>query len=214
MIPVYVIHLPNPERKAKIAAELARVGLTDVTYVHAQEPVNGFTMSNMRRNPRGEFGCALSHVKAIMQAIIDDQYSALFIEDDIEFAGHGAKRFNDAVEGFHYMELCYLGGHPREPVVMQTDFPGIVKAGKWSCAEAYLMSRLGMESFLKFWCDRAGQPNAMFDFILGEFAATLDDAYAIYPPATQQPPGWSQIGQKHDDKRELIRRGWAANLPA
>ncbi len=52
MIPVYVIHLPNPERKKRIAAELDRAGFMDITYVHAKEPFSGFTMNNMRR-PRG-----------------------------------------------------------------------------------------------------------------------------------------------------------------
>jgi hypothetical protein len=75
------------------------------------------------------------------------------------------------------------------------------------------MHKQAMTAFLQFWCDRAGQPNAMFDFILGDFA-TQANGYAVYPPITRQPPGWSHIGQKHDDKRDLIERGWKSNLPA
>jgi hypothetical protein len=52
----------------------------------------------------------------------------------------------------------------------------------------------------------------MFDIILGEFAAQ-GGGYALYPTMTHQPPGYSQIGLKHDDKRDLIERGWKSNLP-
>lgn len=210
MIPVYVIHLPNPERKAKIAAELAKAGFDDIQYVHAKEPMRGFECNNMRRNPRGEFGCALSHVKAIVRAVTDSVDRALFVEDDIEFTPDGLKGLRSLYS--FPMQLLYLGGHPRGPAKKVCD--GVVKAGLWSCAEAYMFDHNTMRKFLNFWLDRAGQPNAMFDFILGEFAATLDDAYALYPPATQQPPGWSHIGQKFDDKRELIKRGWETNLAA
>jgi len=208
MIPVYVIHLPNAERKAKIAAELERVGFENVTYVHAREPVQGFTMSNMRRNPRGEFGCSLSHLKAIAYAArFPHRPMSLFIEDDVVFADDFDPLALLKVPT-HY-RVTYLGGHPRGPVEKVSDT--LVKIGPWSCAEAYLMSQVSALEFLQFWCDRAGQPNAMFDFILGEFAA-IGDSYAFYPQLTHQPVGWSQIGLKIDDKSACIEKGWKTNL--
>ena len=202
---VYVIHLPNPERAERIRRELIWRGHLGATYVHAQEPVAGFTMSNMRRNPRGEFGCALSHLKAIMQAVADDVDQAMFLEDDIVF-----DRIEDVAMPADW-KVFYLGGHPREPVRLVS--PGVYRVGRFSCAEAYMLNRGSMREFLQFWCDRAGQPNAMFDFILGEYAAQ-GGGYALYPTLTHQPPGYSQIGQKVDDKQELIERGWRNNLAA
>ena len=202
---VYVIHLPNPDRKAKIEAELAKHGYGDVEYIHAQEPTEGFKASNMRRNPRGEFGCAMSHLKAICKAISDGVEQALFVEDDVVFRRCGF------VERPDDWRVIYYGGHPREPV--QKIDEGLYRVGKFSCAEAYEMNRDSMCDFVQFWCDRAGQPNAMFDFILGEFAAQ-GGGYAFYPTITRQPPGYSQIGNKFDDKTDLIERGWQANLPA
>ena len=201
----YVIHLPNPERKARITAELAGAGCLKVKFVHAQEPVQGFTMSNMRRNPRGEFGCALSHVKAIMQAVVDDVDEALFIEDDI-IIGRPAH-----VSVPPDWKVFYFGGHPREPVQRVSE--GVYRVGRFSCAEAYMLNRKSMWEFLQFWCDRAGQPDAMFDFILGEYAA-MGGGYAMYPTLTRQLAGFSHIGQKFDDKGDLIERGWRNNLAA
>ena len=203
--PVYVISLPNEERRQHIAAELARIGMDKVKYVHAPEPVRGFQCSNMRRNPRGEFGCSLSHLKAIATAISDHAYAALFVEDDVVF---------DRLPAFKFpidWNIAYLGGHPRSPVTRVSD--ELVKVGTFSCAEAYVMHYRSMREFIKFWCDRAGQSNAMFDIILGEFAAQ-GGGYAYYPTVTHQPVGWSQIGQKVDDKSGCIEKGWRTNLAA
>lgn len=221
----FVIHLPNEARRERIAAGLAKVGLEDVHYIHAREPFQKFTCTNMRRNPRGEFGCALSHLKAISAALASGCSYALFIEDDVEFA-RDLSVIEPALSGdwrigtmwqtdppWPDWDVIYLGGHPRGPVVPGGTHEGWFRIrGGFSCAEAYILHRASMTAFLQFWCDRAGQPNAMFDFILGEFA-TQANGYAVYPTITHQPPGWSHIGQKHDDKQPLIERGWKANLP-
>ena len=209
MIPVYCIHLPDAERKAHIEAELARVGLTDVTYIHAREPFQGFQCSNMRRNPRGEFGCALSHLKAISRAIQDGCFEALFLEDDIVFTTAPIRPDFLRWRLPGDWRIAYLGGHPRGPARRVAD--GLVQISTFACTEGYLLSRRAMHEFLQFWCDRAGQPNAMIDFILGEYAAQ-GGGYAFYPTLTQQRVGYSYIGQKIDNKRDLENRAWAANL--
>jgi len=203
---VFVVSLPNPGRRTAITAELEKHGYGDVQFIHAQEPAQGFSMTNMRRNARGEFGCSLSHLKAISTAIAQDVEQALFIEDDIVF------RRYDWFEMPEDWRVFYYGGHPRGPLKKVSEFVYEISNG-FSCAEAYVLNRESMREFMSFWCDRAGQPNAMFDIILGEFAAQ-GGGYALYPTMTHQPPGYSQIGQKHDDKRDLIERGWKNNLPA
>jgi uncharacterized protein YbdZ (MbtH family) len=208
MIPVYVIHLPNAERKAKIAAELESNGFTESRYVAAQEPANGFTMSNMRRNARGEFGCSLSHLKAIATAAADGRSRALFIEDDVVFIG--AERLMDALAELPTgWRVLYLGGHPRSEI--QRYSPHLVTAGLWSFAEGYILNRASMLEFLTFWPDHAGQPDAMVDLVLGRFAAQ-GNSYCIYPTMTHQPVGWSQIGGKVDDKSGCLEKGWRTHL--
>ena len=105
--------------------------------------------------------------------------------------------------------MLFLGGHPRAPVRKIGNH--LVRVGTWGCAEAYSVRGPHLRPMIEFWLDRATKPNAMLDFITGEYAS-LTNSYAIYPPVTQQLPGWSEIGQKHDDKRDLVRRGWANNL--
>jgi len=222
MIPVFVVHLPNQERREKIAAELAKAGFTDVTYVSAQKPAQGFTMSNMRRNPSAEFGCSLSHLKALNVASMRGyDEPVLIIEDDVVFCDGALEKLTAAIERLWTFwvasklgkwEVLYLGGHPRGPVHEVID--GIYRISTFSCAEAYVVNPFAITYIVNFWLDRIGQPNAMWDFILGEYVARHQTGYALYPTLTHQPPGWSQIGNKHDDKRDLIERGWKSNLAA
>jgi hypothetical protein len=195
---VYVVHLPNPERRAAMDAELARLGL-EAEYVHAKPP-RGFTMSNMRRNPAAEFGCALSHIKAIVRAAAEGQ-RPLIIEDDVRFVG--LPQLDLPAD----WELLYLGGHPRSDVQRASDT--LVRVGTFSFAEAYVLRN--PLRFLEFWTDQAGQPDAMIDLILGRYAA-LGGGYCTYPLLTHQPAGYSQIGLKVDDKSDLVRRAWQKHL--
>ncbi len=205
---VYCISLPNEARRKHSAAELEQAGFTDIRHVHAAEPVKGFTMSNMRRNPRGEFGCALSHLKAIATAAAHGRSRALFIEDDVVFSQ--PERLMDAMAELPTgWRVLYLGGHPRSEI--QRYSPHLVTAGLWSFAEGYILNRASMLEFLTFWPDHAGQPDAMVDLVLGRFAAQ-GNSYCIYPTMTHQPVGWSQIGGKVDDKSGCLEKGWRTHL--
>lgn len=200
---VYVIHLPNAERAWHIRKSLSVAGIRYATFVHADAPPKDFTVPNMRRNPRAEFGAGLSHIAAVVRAIADRAERPLFLEDDVNFArplNYGFTREWD---------VLYLGGHPREPAQMVEQ--GLVKVKTFSCAEAYSIRGSLLESFHRYWCNRITKPNAMYDFILGEFAAK-HDSYALYPTVTEQAPFVSHIKGEIDDKRALVERGWQNNL--
>lgn len=202
-VKVFVIHLPDPARRQAMDLELSRMGM-EGEYVHAIPPAKDFTMSNMRRNPRAEFGVSLSHVKAILRATED----ALFLEDDVEFKCDRAKLdavISELPDGWN---VCYLGGHPRSKVHRVTE--SLVRVGTFSFAEAYLLSRKAQRVFLEFWLDRAGHPDAMFDLVLGEFAAK-GNGYCAYPLLTEQREVYSHVSRKIDPKAHLLRKGWAAN---
>lgn len=210
---VYVISLPDAaERRAAITQQLQSVGIHDWEFVYAEPPAAGFTMSNMRRNPRAEFGCNLSHARAILESVACGALRSLCVEDDIVFLPGAIERLTATIgELPPVWDVLYLGGHPREPVTRYSEH--LVRVGRWSCAEAYALNGLAVDRLLDYWLNRIGQPHAMFDFILGEFAAA-NHGYCVYPPITAQAVGYSTIGGKVDDKRELVERGWANNLPA
>jgi hypothetical protein len=185
-------------------AELSRMGL-QAEYVYASPPSRDFTMSNMRRNARVEFGIALSHVKAILHADGD----ALILEDDVRFLCD-RKRLDEVVSELPTSwDVCYFGGHPRGPTKRATK--SLVKVSTFSFAEAYLISRKAQAAFLDFWLDRAGKPDAMIDLVLGEFAAR-NNGYCAYPLLTEQAAVVSHVSGKVDAKSHLLVKGWANHL--
>jgi len=207
---VYCIHLPNPERRKKIAKEFERVGITDVQYVYAEPPEPGFTMSNMRRGALGEFGCNLSHVKAAFTALADRALRPLFLEDDVIFAKGAEKTIQSVVSELPAdWDILYMGGHPRSPCHMVSKH--LARVGTFSFAESYALQRKALIGWLGFWCDNIGQKDAMVDLQLGRFAAE-HKGYCVYPLLTHQPPGISQISGRYDSKDKCLDKGWGNNL--
>jgi hypothetical protein len=186
---VYVINLPPRETAL------------EGTRIYAKPPCGGFVMNNMRRNARAEFGVNLSHIKAIVRAIWDGAERPLFLEDDVEFIGEIPSLPLD-------FDVLYLGGHPRSPTRPYSD--GVVRVGTFSFAEAYSLSRKALLPFYEFWCDRIGQKQAMYDFILGEFACN-HIGYACHPVVTRQRKVVSHVSGDIDEKGHLVAKGWAAN---
>lgn len=209
---VYCIHMPNEERCVTIAREFERVGITDVQYIYAEPPVAGFHMSNMRRAPRGEFGCSLSHIKAAFQAFADGADRPLFLEDDVVFEDNAADRMRLVVRELDICsrwDILYMGGHPRSTCHRINE--NLVEIGTFSFAESYAINGDSLESWIEFWIDSAGQKNAMVDLVLGRWAAE-NNGYCVYPLLTHQPPGFSQITGRDDNKDSCLKKGWYHNL--
>jgi hypothetical protein len=207
---VYCVNLPNLPRLNAMLDEFHRVGIAGAQFLHAKPPPALFSMSNFRRNPRDEFGASLSHLKTLVHAIAQRAEQPLFVEDDIAFVPEAESRLTTALAELPAdWDLLYFGGHPREPVIPVNG--SWVQVGAFSFAEAYCLRGSRLIELCDYWCDRAARPNAMFDFVLGEFAAT-HRAYCLYPLLCEQPPGFSQIQDRQDDKRILVARGWTRNL--
>ena len=204
---VYCIYLPNPDRRKAIEQQFKRVGIKNVTYIHARPPAAGFHMNNMRRAPLGEFGCSLSHIKAAVHALADGAKRPLFVEDDIIFSRDAVERMQTvAREAPCNWGVLYMGGHPRGPCQMITK--NLAEISTFSFAESYAMQAWALTSWIDFWLDRVGQKKAMVDIILGEFAAE-NNGLAVYPTLTHQPDGISQITWKHDSKQRCLDKGWS-----
>ena len=203
----YCIHYPDQDRRRIIEDEFKRVGL-DPTYVHAKRPGRGFSMTNMRRAPKFEFACNLSHIKAVGMSFNDER--PVFFEDDVAFSPDWRKDLDAVMSAMpDDWDVLYLGGHPREEVEHING--SLFRVKTFSCAEGYAFNNGAQRRFLSYWCDEIGQDNAMYDFILGRFAAE-NNAYAIYPTITMQRTCHSLIASGVEEKKGLILRGWATNI--
>ena len=202
---VYVINAIS-NRRQMIEKELDKLEIPSYKrdFVSARIPDPGLKMSNMRRNPPNELGANMSHAKAVMSAIADQVPYPLFIEDDVIFDQGCRDRMVSAIKDLdeHDWRVFYLGGHPCEDVVKVGDH--LFKVGRFSFAESYSLAY--PQEFMNHWFDRIGQPHAMFDQILGEYARK--GGYCVYPLVTNQPKGFSYISQNVDDKTYCVESGW------
>lgn len=215
---VYCIHLPHEtNRRALIEEQFNSVGILDrVTFIHAVPPPKNFAMSNMQsRGAAGNIGVNLSQIKAIVHAISDGAQQPIFFEDDVIFNINAANMLSTALAELPTdWEMIYMGGHPRGPLNMSRAkkfSSSLAKVQRYSFADAYSMNRICLLAFFDYWCNSITQEKAMYDILLGNFAATRK-TYATYPIICTQRPGISSISLKHDDKSELIARGWATHL--
>lgn len=203
----YCVHYPDDIRRRDVALQFEKVGLSP-KYIHADRPHIGFSITNMRRNPKLEVACSMSHIRAVV-ASIDDKRPIIF-EDDVEFSSDWPVLLSTALADLpEDWDILYLGGHPRDETEKVGDC--LYKIKTFSCAEAYAFNNGAQKRFLDFWANRFGQKNAMYDFILGEFAAA-SNGYAIYPTITSQVCGYSHIAKCVDKRKaDVIHRGWQVN---
>ena len=201
---VTVISHPMTGRMDKMSNRLREWGVFP-DYVFARRPPDHFVMNNMRRNGIGEFACNLSHVKAIMTALANRADRPLFLEDDVKFQNmeNLASALADLPADW---TVLYLGGHPCDPVKQVGEH--LYRVGRFSFAEAYAIRGHALGAFLRYWTDRIGQNNAMFDQILGEFARDTN-GYAIHPCVTYQPDGFSFVANREDENKSIcVESGW------
>ena len=203
---ITVINHPMTHRRKEIVAKLSALSVTADKIVYADRPMLGFAMNNMRRNARNEFGCNLSQIKAVVGSIGYER--PLFLEDDVCFQNLHAleSALKELPDDWN---VLYLGGHPCGPADQVGDY--LYKIQRFSFAEAYAINGSSILKFFDYWCNRIGQPSAMYDRILGEFAQE-NTSYAIYPTVTYQPDGYSFIAGREDEKLHCVEKGWRENL--
>lgn len=216
---VYCFNLPNASsRKQQMNEQFKRFGVEGrVIYLSADRPPKGFTMSNMRRAPLGEFGVNLTQMKGIIHAIHAGARCPIFFEDDIIFADDTEERLSAALTELpSNWNMLYLGGHPRGPLPQyraEQYSKNLVKLGRHSFADSYAFNNKDdiLLAFADEWLNRISQPKAMYDIILGDFAGK-HEAFCVYPILCNQRVGVSSISGKHDDKRPLLKKAWSNHL--
>jgi len=202
---VYVIHLPNTERREHITKQLDRFGVKDFEFIYAEQPRGKYP--NMRRRPAVEMGCNLSHIKAVVRAMHEGAERPLFLEDDVVFSADAKERAPKALAELPPdWAVVYFGGHPRgSDVRLHGD--NLVRVNLFSFAESYSIRGDLLIQFFDYWCDRIGRPDAMYDFILGEFAGE-NGGYCAFPTITEQAEFISHISGKRDHRENLLLNGW------
>ena len=115
---------------------------------------------NMRR---GVVGCALSHIKLLIQLAKSDKKAYFILEDDVTFSDNFNSKFNAIIESMNQLDwdLIYLGHHLISDMRKDdwNDSPKL-KVDKWNKKSSfkyslggnfgYIITRSGAEKILKY----------------------------------------------------------------
>ncbi len=96
------------------------------------------------------YGCAMSHIHALQEAITDDVQSLMVLEDDAVFVPHfteGLERVADEVP-YDWRVLLLGGQHRRKP---QRVTPTLVRCTQASRTHAYVVRKDAIAGLLRTW---------------------------------------------------------------
>ena|SRR5437868_8461939 len=123
MIPtIYVVSLPQAQaRRDRLTARLQHHNLDKQTIwvdaIYKTSPlIDWINLGAPQRERRGEWGCFLSHLKAIRQFVASDNATAIILEDDAMLHNDFSKMFSQLMQenpaGNELIMLCTFNMNP------------------------------------------------------------------------------------------------------
>lgn len=167
-------------------------------YPQIVDAVDGSTVTSptsWRGHGRGEYGCLVSHLRVLDEAIADHVHSLLVLEDDALFVDDfaiGVKTFARRVP--QDWGLLMLGGqHISPPCVLGV---GVVRCVNTQRTHAYVVRGSAMEVLAKVWHECVGP----LDHQLPKVQA-LVTTYAPAPFLVAQAAGLSDVSLREEPAR-------------
>jgi GR25 family glycosyltransferase involved in LPS biosynthesis len=197
---VYCVHDKTlTQRHEKITKALRNF---EIEWIFADRPESNYRSSNYR-NPPGEFGNTLSHLKVFINALeYYNKYNNnnfLVFEDDVELKKDVnvenilTKALNNLPEEWG---ILYLGGSPQSPVISVN--PPLYKTDRFICCFSYAINTKYLASLTKFYVDQLGKPwpKSVGDNIINNyFVENNIPIYCIYPFIISHLTGYSDINK-------------------
>lgn len=197
---VFCINLTESiDRRNKMIKEFESIGINNYEFISAQKPNEIFRTTNFQYS--GEFGCVLSHLKAITHAIKLGCENPLFLEDDIEFINEPKETLTKALTVLPDYKVFYLSGNPQSKY--HKIHTNLVKVDKFLTAQSYSIKRKYLLDFFDFCLDKITLPfpHGCFDGILNDFGQ--DSSYCVYPQISRQYAGHSDIRNAYRDYKGI-----------
>lgn len=162
------------EKTAKIPLTFTRKSAVDGKTLSPTRQMLQLFDTNDYNYRRGMVGCALSHLKIMIELVYDTEYDAyLVLEDDIDFCDGFFEKYNKIVDELYLRDdwgLAYLGHTPHPPYqkTIESDDPAILE--KIATSESlkrsmggafgYLINKKGAIAVLEY-IGKMGMTNAV-----------------------------------------------------
>ena len=211
---VYCINLvEDTARKEHMIKEFAKVNLLDnVIWMSANRPPKTYKASNYQFS--GEFGCALSHLKALVDAIGSSNPIAVF-EDDAVFCENAEERIYEVLYNLPPdWSIVRLGGRPQQKLIRYNDYLCII--GKFIQTTGYIVNPIYLKDIVKFMTDRISLnfPNACADNMINDYTLLNSiPGYTCYPPIVHQKDGYSTLRFGDRNYKSLTDSDWVTHRP-
>jgi GR25 family glycosyltransferase involved in LPS biosynthesis len=152
MIPIFVINLPyKPDRRERLGRHLVETGLVrEVSEIRWVRAVSGSWCQppHWWRSGGGAWGCLMSHLRIVQDAVMDGLESCMVLEDDAVFQPRAVELLGRLLrEAPEDWDQLYLGGqHLREPEAVEGR-PYVLRCRNVNRTHGFILRR---RAFVKF----------------------------------------------------------------
>jgi GR25 family glycosyltransferase involved in LPS biosynthesis len=164
------------------------------------------------QQPRGAWGCLLSHLGVWRQILDDGLRSALIFEDDAGFGdafGQDARSFCDAVPAD--WKQIYLGGqHFRQAHALPVEVkPGVLRCANVNRLHAYAVRSEYAEELIEYVPHHAQETGKQIDYLVGDLCeARQSGVYAPIRWLVGQAANTSDIARDSKGPAEKLEQWW------
>lgn len=207
---IYCVSLPESrDRREAMTNEFQRIGIEErVHWISAPRPSPTTYPPNVRK--AGQFGCTMSHLKVLGNAMSANGPIVVF-EDDIAFNTNAVCRLPNVLNFLSDdWDILYLGGQPVSQV-LPTNMSGLFRVSDMRGSYGYAVNRRAICGLFNHITDSLMMGDSdvcgIYDYILGQFSANTK-TYAMYPLVVNPAPCHSIIQDAHRDYEKLIKNRW------
>lgn len=185
---IYVINLPyKPDRRDRLASHLKDIGLFPEKSIRWVRALSGDWSPGPAwwKSGNGAWGCLMSHLHVVHEAIMDGLENYLVIEDDVCFHSRTREMLGRLMREMpEDWDQIYLGGQHLKPPLPVQGSPFVLRGQNVNRTHAFMLKR---KAFVRF------------------------QQHILHAPDYIAHPGWHidhQLGTAHE------RRDWNVYCPA
>lgn len=209
---IYCLNLnESKDRWATVSKEFETIGI-DNRVIRLSAPKADDNIFTANTNKAGQYGCTMSHLKILGNALADANGHIVIFEDDIHFPDYSAAHLQDIIDNLpNDWDILYLGGRPVEPVTNVYNNK-LYKASCMFGSYGYAVNHKFIKTIFNGIFEslmKSGNKNGIYDVLLGRITKA-NNGYAVYPLVVKEQSSFSIIENRATTNYDqLMENSWA-----